>query len=192
MGNRLTNSLRVKELCNSLQSVKFLVMAGIIINLVVFDIIWFGLVYFGNYFIPASLLLLAAHLHFYSKIRGEVWLIVVITVIGIIVDSMLVHFNIFMFPNSNHIPLWLIALWACFGATICHSLKFLSGSKVLQFLVGAFLAPLSYIAGYKFDAVNFGLPLMSTYFVLFAVWGLLFVIFFALKNHLVSAEVNHA
>lgn len=161
------------------------------LNLVGFNFAWFGLVYWGNNFIPISLLLLLAHVRFMVKVSGEVKLILTITLIGIFVDSLLQYFTVFIFSNTSHIPLWLMTLWACFGATVCHSLRFLASSKVLQILVGALLAPFSYLAGHKLQAVEFGQTVMSTYLILGLVWGLLFVLFFALKETLVKVEVKH-
>ncbi|WP_170235789.1 DUF2878 domain-containing protein [Colwellia demingiae] len=160
-------------------------------NLVGFNLAWFGLVYWGNNFIPLSLLLLISHLFFIAKSQNELPLILLITFIGIFVDSLLVHFNIFIFANGGHIPFWLMMLWACFAATICHSLRFLTGSKALQLLVGAIFAPLSYIAGYKFQAVDFGQSMLSTYLILSVIWAVLFVLFFYLKDKIVNAEVSY-
>jgi hypothetical protein len=163
----------------------------VMFNLVGFNLVWFGLVYWGNSFIPFSLLLLSAHLYFIAKVRSELLLIVSITIIGVFIDSLLQYFTVFIFTNSSHIPFWLVVLWACFGTTICHSLRFLAGSKILQLLVGAIFAPLSYIAGYQFQVVDFGQSLITTYLLLSVIWGVLFVLFFVLQAKLVNVEVNH-
>lgn len=163
----------------------------VVFNLLGFDLAWFGLVYWGNTFIPISLLLLVAHFYFIAKVRGELLLIVVITVIGISVDSLLLKLGVFVFTNDSHIPYWLMMLWVCFSSTICHSLRFLAGSKILQLAVGALFAPLSYIAGHKFEVVEFGQSLTSTYLLLGLIWAVLFVLFFVLKDRLVKSEVSH-
>jgi hypothetical protein len=163
----------------------------ILINLIGFNLAWFGLVYWGNIFIPFSILLLIAHIHFISQVRGELTLILLITVIGVFVDSSLVYFNVFIFSHSDNIPIWLMMLWACFAATICHSLHFLADFKIGQVLVGMIFAPLSYIAGYKLQAVDFGQSLTSTYLLLSVIWAVLFVLFFSLKDKVVNIEVSH-
>jgi hypothetical protein len=162
-----------------------------VINLVGFNLSWFGLVYWGNAFIPVSLSLLMVHLYFYGRKNKELLLVSLVTLVGVMVDSSLQYVNVFVFENSLHIPLWLITLWACFAATLSHSLNFLSRHKILQLLVGALLAPLSYIAGFKFDAVDFTFSVFSTYMILSIIWGILFVTFYALKESLVYSEVNH-
>lgn len=162
-----------------------------LINLIGFNLVWFGLVYWGNFFIPLSLLLLITHIFFIAQSSRELQLILVITFIGIFVDSLLVNFNVFSFANNGHMPFWLMVLWACFAATLCHSLRFLTNRIVLQLLVGGLLAPLSYIAGYKLQAVDFGQSIISTYLLLSAIWAVLFVLFFYLKDKLVNVEVRH-
>jgi hypothetical protein len=132
------------------------------------------------------------HLYFYGRKNHELLLILIITLIGVFVDSLLQHLNVFVFEFSTHIPLWLITLWACFAATISHSLDFLSRRKALQLLVGGLLAPLSYIAGYKLEAVDLTLPISSTYLILSLIWGILFVCFYAIKDTLANYEVSHA
>ncbi|MFQ3210452.1 MAG: hypothetical protein ACI9U5_000502 [Colwellia sp.] len=161
------------------------------LNAVGFNFAWFGLVYWGNTFIPFSLLLLSAHLYFIAKVPSELWLILSITVIGIFIDSLLQYSTLFIFASTSHLPFWLMALWACFAATICHSLQFLGKSKVLQLLVGGLFAPLSYIAGYQLQAVDFSLSPLITYLILSLIWALLFVLFFLLKENLVSVEVSY-
>lgn len=159
-----------------------------IFNAIGFNLAWFGLVYFGNAFIPIGLLFLLVHfyINFTRKITDELRLMIIITVIGISVDSLLQQLSFFSFAQQSHLPYWLMMLWACFSATICHSLRFLAGSKILQLFVGGLFAPLSYIAGQKMAAVDFGQSLLSTYVTLSLLWALLFVLFFSLKNRLVK------
>ena len=153
-----------------------------IINVIGFDFIWFGLVYWGNVFIPVASVILGLHFYFVSKSKiNELYLVCVIALIGILVDSSLQYFEIFIFPGGNSIPLWLVTLWFCFAATICHSLNFLQNSRLLQLLVGACLAPVSYLAGHKMDAVSFGLSISNTIIILSIVWGGLMVDIFHFK-----------
>jgi hypothetical protein len=163
-----------------------------LINLIGFNVSWFGLIYWGNNFIPIAFLLLAAHLFFQSKNYKELFLILVVSVIGISVDSLLQQLTLFIFLEPSHIPFWLMMLWASFAATICHSLNFLASSKMLQLVVGGLISPLSYIAGYKFMVVDFGYSMFITYVVLALVWGGLFILFYYLKNKIMKGEMSHA
>lgn len=156
-----------------------------LINIIGFNAVWFGLVVWGNVFIPVALLLLGLHLYRISTFDNEPTLILFVTFIGCLVDSLLQVKGVFIFASSTHIPWWLIALWACFAATICHSLSFLSDAKWLQILVGGTMAPLSYVAGEKFNSVQFGESLIITCLVLSVIWAGLFLLFFHIKNNLI-------
>jgi hypothetical protein len=159
-------------------------------NIIGFNVAWFGLVYWGNAFVPIALLMLAVHIVFFMTSYREFFFIVIVTVIGIYVDSLLQYFNFFIFSEDPHIPIWLMLLWASFATTLSHSLLFLRLSVWLQILAGL-LAPLSYIAGHQFEAVSFGQPLITTYFVLSLIWASLFVLFFKLQWFFVSKEVSY-
>lgn len=163
-----------------------------IINLIAFDIAWFGLVYWGNLFIPFALLMLCLHFYFVSKNRiSEFYLISTVTLIGVLVDSMLQYLGVFAFPEGQMMPLWLITLWFCFASTLCHSLKILQKSKLFQALVGALLAPISYLAGNEMNAVSFGLTVTNTFVILSVIWGLLMILFFTLKSYLIHEELRY-
>ncbi|KGJ91495.1 DUF2878 domain-containing protein [Colwellia psychrerythraea] len=161
------------------------------INLFGFNLVWLGLVSWGNHFIPFGFLFLISHIFFIAQSSREVQLILVVTVFGILVDSALVYYNVFIFDDGRHIPFWLMVLWPCFATTISHSLRFLSHSKPLQLFVGAVCAPLSYIAGHKLQAVDFGQSIASTYLLLSVIWAGLFVLFFYIKDKLSKAEVSY-
>ena len=69
------------------------------------------------------------------------------------------------------VPLWLVLLWGAFAATLAHSLDTLRSKPLLSALVGGIFAPLSYLAGANFGAVDLGYSLMTTYITLCVVWG---------------------
>lgn len=151
---------------------------------------WFGLILLGNIFIPVAAMLLFFHLHYYAH-RNELALIFVIAAIGVLLDSLLVYKNIFIFPESNQLPFWLITLWFCFAATVRHSLGFLARSKVLQCLIGAIFAPLSYLAGAKFSVVNITPSFELSYLLLACLWGPLMVLIFSLSRWMKVKEACH-
>ncbi|NVK26384.1 MAG: DUF2878 domain-containing protein [Gammaproteobacteria bacterium] len=166
-----------------------------IINFVGYYVAWLGLVLFGNVFVPFALALLVIHLlgvvTHPSRQKAELKLIVSVAMLGSLVDGLLTQLSIFHFHRGSLLPLlsipyWLVILWACFAATLAHSLKVLSKSKILQALVGAVFAPLSYVAGYKFDAVQLGYSVFSTYLVLATVWAVIIVVCFSLKDKFLS------
>lgn len=160
-------------------------------NLIGFNITWFGLVCFGNSFIPIAIVLLLIHCLFFLKNKQELLLIFTVCAIGICVDSLLKYSNIFIFEKNSFIPLWLVFLWGCFATTLSHSLNFLGNSIWFQCLA-AIIAPFSYIAGHQFGAVTFGYSLVITYCLLVLIWSFLFIAFFQLKSSLFKNEASYA
>lgn len=162
-----------------------------LINIIGFNLSWFGLVLLGNDFIPVTLCWLIYHVYQISRNkstqtqsslnlswRAELSLIVLVTVTGILVDSALTLSGVFQFPDNQIIPLWLVMLWASFAATIAHSLQFLAKSKKLQLLIGFVFPPFSYLAGASFLSVELPYGPYITYFVLAPIWSILMLLFY--------------
>jgi hypothetical protein len=51
---------------------------------------------------------------------------------------------------------------------------------------------MSYIAGYKFMAVDFGYSILITYSILALIWGGLFILFFYIKTKIMKGDTNDA
>lgn len=153
-----------------------------LLNLLGFNLSWFGLILLGNIFIPFSLFWLGLHLYWCEQVKPEVKLILSIVLIGILVDTLLFSANILIFPNHHFIPFWLITLWAAFAATVAHSLQLLAHSRLLQALIGFIFPPLSYLGGASLSSVELGYGQLITFFILASVWSVLMVLFFHLKE----------
>ena len=160
-------------------------------NIIGFNISWFGLVLLGERFIPVVLLLLGLHFFFCKQPRVEFKLTLIVTVIGTLVDSTLFFFDVLLFNDYLLPPFWLIMLWAAFAATIAHSLKFLAGSKVLQFFIGYIFPPLSYLAGASLSSIELGYSQLITYLILAPIWAILIVLFFYLQERVYSQDVTY-
>ena len=158
-------------------------------NIIGFNITWFGLVYFGNTFIPVAIIFIVLHLLMLSKQKNEKVIILVVTLIGIATDSLLQYLDILIFIDNDHIPFWLMVLWSCFATTLCHSLRFLSKSRWLQLLAGL-SAPFSYIAGYKLGAIELGQSIINTYLILAVSWVTLFILFFHFIKQSSNSETS--
>ena len=155
------------------------------IHIIGFNITWFGLVYWGNAFIPLAFVFLLLHFLFYYQNYNQLILIIVISSIGILTDSLLQYFDVFIFSGVSHIPFWLIMLWVCFSATLPHVLGLLGKSKLLSIILGL-LAPFSYIAGYQLNAVGFGYSLLVVYCLLSIIWVLQFTLFLKLQTDFIA------
>jgi hypothetical protein len=160
-------------------------------NLLGFNLSWLILVIYGNTFSVLALIWLAIHFYLITQKKAEITLIILVTILGIIIDTSLLHLGVFSFENAYVIPFWLIVLWACFAATVRHSLSFLDNSKVLQFLCGFVFPPISYIGGASLSAVTLNHSLIETYALLAAIWGPLMVIIYLLKTKINNTEASY-
>ncbi|WP_440873894.1 DUF2878 domain-containing protein [Thalassotalea sp. PLHSN55] len=178
------------------------------LNLIAFNLIWFALVLLGNTFVIPALVWLVAHLYFSGQAKAETLLILSVSAIGIGLDNLLTDLAVFNFSDSNRgehfntlnafltsvgidTPIWLMALWLCFSATIAHSLKFLHHKTAWQFIAGGVFAPLSYLAGHHLGAVDFGYSNIVTVLLLSLVWAPLMCLFFALLGIIFQQEKTH-
>lgn len=153
-----------------------------LLNLIAFNCSWLGLVLFGNIAIPFVLLWICIHIYTSKESVAEFKLLVLVTVIGICLDTLLVTLGVFTFDSVFLIPFWLMVLWTAFACTIAHSLNFLTTNRVLQFIVGFIFAPMSYLAGASLSKVELGYQASVTYFILAPLWGCLFILIYLFKN----------
>ncbi|ASP48067.1 DUF2878 domain-containing protein [Cognaticolwellia beringensis] len=160
-------------------------------NLVMFNVAWFGLVFIGNLFIPIAAILLGAQLWFFQTTKNEIILICLVATIGIWLDFALISTGVFIFPDTDGIPFWLITLWIVFAGTIRHSLAFLANSKIMQFFIGAIFAPLSYLAGAKLSVLYLVPSWGLSYLLLAGLWGPLMLVFFGLSHWLQVEDKCH-
>lgn len=158
-------------------------------NLLGFNLSWLGLVIYGNTFSVIALAWLSIHLYLTKNRPAEIVLIILVTIIGFVIDTSLIHLGVFTFNTAYIIPFWLIVLWACFAATLHHSLRFLERSKILQLLCGIAFPALSYIGGASLSAVQLNYSLITTYTLLAIIWGPLLVLLFSLKTQIYNTEV---
>ena len=161
-----------------------------LVNSIFFNIAWFGYVFFGNNFIPMILGWLVFHLIENPSRKSELIFIVLVTAIGSFVDSVLMHFGVFIFKQQSVlIPVWMIFIWLSFTLTINGYLAFLQKSIALQLFAGLILVPLSYFAANALNAVTFGYSDRFTFIILSLVWAIL-VPFIYYLNQLIRAKYH--
>ena len=96
------------------------------------------------------------------KLMGTVFLL------GTVVDALLTLGGLFIFNETETLvnysnSMWLSLLWAAFAGTVYHSLTAFNGRMAVAALAGAIFAPLGYIAGAKFGAVELGASVVLSY-----------------------------
>lgn len=154
-------------------------------NFVVFQSIWISCI-FGQanlIIIPATLL--ALHLWLTSQLNADLLVIAVVAPIGIAIDSALTIMGIFIFNEPTLVvPFWLMLLWCGFATCLNCSFRPLWKFKYLTPVLGGIGGTLSYWTGMRLGAVEFGLPLNETLFILFVAWGIKFPLFLYLNSQL--------
>jgi len=162
------------------------------LNIIVFNLLWIGLVLGRDSLIHLTLPSLLIYLACLLRIGDlKVHQILLPAIIGITIDSSLTFFGIFIFADSSLIiPFWLIVLWINFSTTITLSLSFIGKSKLVAFGLGATALPFNYTVGERLGAVTFGEPYLFSILVLALVWSVSFPILF-LVSHENFAERLH-
>lgn len=165
-----------------------------IANFIGFQAIWFTSIWFGNDLIWLALLLILAHVYWVEVKEVELTLLLGCATIGIGIDSFFTVTGVYIFtpvPQFLPIPLWLVAIWLGFAATLRHSLRYLMNNTLWAIIAGAVAGPLSYFAGQRLGAVEFGYDIATTLIILSVTWALLFpaLLYFAAKLEFLWAQI---
>ncbi len=138
-------------------------------NVLLFQLGWFACVIGaakGNFAIGPLVALGVIVVHFSLSARriwNEAFIIGLVTVVGVLADSVLMRFGILGFaggaPGGNLCPVWMMALWAMFATLLNSSLSWMRRRYVLGTLFGAVGGPLSYFAGQRLGALTLHPPL---------------------------------
>ena len=145
-------------------------------NAVLFQLGWFACVLGGNslWLLVAAGALLANGL-WISRSWAQARLIIYVCLLGTLVDSLLLNAGIFEFRQEGIlIPLWLVLLWALLATTLNHCLAWTARPLWRAMLLGAVGGPMSYYAGQRLGAVQFGFGLWPTLALLAVIWAGLF------------------
>ena len=168
-----------------------------VVNFAWFQGIWWLVILFQNQAVIPVLGLIALWLVLSSKRIKDIKLMSAIFVLGTLVDALLTYSGLFIFNETEAllsfwpIPIWLSLLWVAFAGTVYHSLTVFKGRPVLASIAGAVFAPLSYIAGAKFGAVELGASILFSYIFIALVWSVVFPLCFYLSNRF-EAKLSQA
>lgn len=140
-------------------------MSDKLINLVIFQVVWFASVFAGGtpWHWTGTLLIAAAVSWQLSRAdypEREMILVLVAVAVGLCWDSLLVSLGLTRYQYGQLLPgiapHWIIALWALFATTLNLSLRWLRKSLWMAAVFGAVGGPLAYFAGSKLGSVSFG------------------------------------
>lgn len=164
--------------------------ARMLANGVLFNISWLVIVLGESAVIASGQVVLHLALHFYFLGRGmaELRLVALIAAGGYALDQVLFFAGVFTQAGQSSLaPLWMHCLWPVFATTLCHAFAGFTNRPLLASIVGGTSAALSYIAGVRLTAVEFGDPLWGPLII-----GLLWAILFPLLLRLAQARVTAA
>ena len=101
------------------------------------------------------------HIFLVKEKFKEVKYILICLISGFIIQSIFYYLNILHYNGELLIgkiiiiPLWLLILWAGFGTTIFHSLKWILNRALLGGILGSVLSLFMYFFAYKWDVILF-------------------------------------
>ncbi|MCD5997209.1 DUF2878 domain-containing protein [Pseudomonas sp. CDFA 602] len=145
-------------------------------NALLFQAGWFACVLGSNsYWQLIAVVLLLIHFLWISSWAAEGRLVLLVTLAGIVLDSLLMRLGVFDFGTSGYlIPLWLVLLWALLGTTLNHCLAWTAKPLWRAALLGAISGPMSYYAGSQLAQVSLPLGLWPSMTILSLVWAITF------------------
>jgi hypothetical protein len=155
-------------------------MKRTLINFVAFQIGWFACVLSAANGLPwlgllVVSLVIGLHLLLAERPGQEFRLIVLAVLLGLVFDSMLVYSGWLRYaspdPFAGLAPYWILGMWALFATTLNVSMSWLKNKTIMALLLGAIFGPLSYMAGQRLGALEFG-DFRSGMAALVVVWAL--------------------
>ncbi|WP_416308281.1 DUF2878 domain-containing protein [Neptunicella sp. SCSIO 80796] len=135
--------------------------SDLVINALLFQVIWFIAIFGPWYLAVVPLLLLLWHYIKTSQSRFiDSMMLLVVSTYGLAVDSLMSLVGLFEFDPqqalfANAIPLFLPILWLAFAMTIHRSLYWLVNKSGWFILLCVSIGPLSYVAARSASAVVF-------------------------------------
>ena len=128
-------------------------------QLVVHQAAWWACVLLQGWTGPL-LMLVFLGLHLWmtrTSFRYELVLILVSATVGVGLDNALSMLDEVTYEGSVlvvHSPLWLVSIWAGFGATVRHSQSILFRTRIHAFLTGLLGGPLAYWGGERLGVLD--------------------------------------
>ena len=164
-----------------------------IINLVLFQATWVCSAFFTAQAPFVTPLIVAVHF-LLSPTRSSDLKILVLLPLGLLLDSLLLHFGVFAvdseIANQSWFPAWLICLWIMFLISFNHSLNWLlKCSKLILFAIGFVAGTGSYWGGIKTGALLTTWPDASVLAALAISWGFLLPLLVAAYSNLVQPKM---
>ena len=159
-------------------------------NILGYQLIWFLTVWCvqnNMYLYPliSTVLYLVIHFLISEHKRRDLIILLGISIIGSIVDSLLLTFEVFQVTSTQplfiSIPYWLISIWIAFSLLIPYSLNWITTHKITAIMAGAIFGPLAYLSAIKFTILTTS-NTTSSLVVLSIIWAILMYIIIKFKE----------
>jgi hypothetical protein len=157
-------------------------------NFVLFQAGWFACVLGAAHHqtfwvVSGSLVYIAFYIWRSSNPRQEFNLLAKVLLYGIATDTLIMYLGVLDFrdawPSPLLSPAWMWALWLLVASTLNVSMSWLRKSPLLASVLGAVCGPLSYEAGVRLGAANWGSGGQILGFCLIGVvWAIAMPLFF--------------
>ncbi len=170
------------------------------INVVAVNAGWFacvlgaanGLAWAGPIFVLANV---ALHVWVADDAGRELLLLILVTLIGSAIDSVLTVAGVLVFDAgmvaSVVVPLWMVALWANFATTLSVALRFLRDRWWLAVLLGGFGGASAYYGGAQFGALDLGVPTTGSVLAIAVEWAVVLPIAVWIAQRLRPDAASH-
>ena len=112
-----------------------------------------------------------------------------ISILGYLFDTILVFFEIYNFQTSLYIgvlPIWMIVLWPSFAILFDEILMFLSKYKIIAVILSSILGPLTYFAGSPLGLIDIN-NLFLFFILMISFWAILMIFYL---NYIIKLKFN--
>ena len=154
-----------------------------LLNIGLYQAIWFLCVLGGNKGALVGLLLVGLHLMMSVKKQADLCMMALLALFGIVVDGALVQIGFFSFAEGGlPIPFWLLVIWLGLATTVHHSLAWMKTKQMLALFFGAIGGPAAYWGGVHLGAAQFHWGLVASLGILAVLWGIIWPVILYLSG----------
>jgi hypothetical protein len=153
----------------------------VILNFVVFQLVWFVSLKGAAIGHPwLGVIAVAVFLLLEMFLGGRPWLEARVAgaaaLCGLVFDTIFVRLDLLRYASPEPFvwlaPIWILAMWVNFGLTLNSSMRWLHGKPALAAALGAVGGPLAYLAGVRIGAATLNAPVPIVYGAIALVWGI--------------------
>lgn len=155
----------------------------LISNFILFQLGWFACVLGGAFRLALAgsliaLAIIALHIWRAKAPKAEAILVLAAFAVGIVFESIMTLSGISQYADGVLIhgfaPYWMVLMWGLFATTLNVSMRWVKNMSLpVLAVLGAILAPLSYLAGHRLGAVLFSDTTLALIVIAIG-WAILF------------------